>query len=77
MEVWLEAITGRKLPSCSVKLTPVTIECHDVKYGRSHAAGYLKIGWRTNISHAVWTNLDQAVNITIVFIGCKRLLDIT
>ena len=29
--------------------SPVTIECHDVECSHSHAAGYLKTGWRTNI----------------------------
>ena len=31
---------------------PVPIERHGVEYSHSHAADYLKIGWRTNASHA-------------------------
>ena len=34
----------------------------------------LQRGWEVRSIHAVWTTLNLAVNITVVFIGCMRLL---
>ena len=57
---------------------PVLKEHHDVEYRHSRVADIiLQIGWETNTSHAERGQLDLAVNITVVFIGCMRLLDIT
>ena len=33
-------------------LTHLNTERHGVEYSHSRAAGYLKIGWRTNASHS-------------------------
>ena len=52
-------------------------EYHDVEYRHSHVADILQICWETNTSYAVWTTLDLAVNITVVFMVHLRLLDIT
>ena len=49
--------TMEKLPSFSLRSRgqesdPILTECQGVEYSYSRAAGYLKIGWRTNTGHA-------------------------
>ena len=44
-------VQQNSLQNLSQESNPFTTECHDVEYSHSRAAGYLKIGWRTNISH--------------------------
>ena len=52
----------------------VSVEHRTVGYNQSHAAGYPKIGCS---SHRAWNTLDRTMTITVVFIGCMRLLDNT
>ena len=52
----------------------VAIEDHDVC---SHAASCQKLVREQILAILAWTTLDRAINTTIVFIECMRLLNIT